>query len=117
MYEQCIFHTLIWDFCSKDPISSCSHKNTLPISFNNINESSAIGSLLFYIAKLAYSGIQKGQSIFEGKEVEPVLQHTSSSLLVVDKMNVFQPTTYSFPHLTIQEFLAAFYFNTYLEPQ
>ena len=115
MYEQCIFHTLIWDFCSKDPISSCSHKNALPISFNNINESSAIGSLLFYIAKLAYSGIQKGQSIFEGKEVEPVLQHTSSSLLVVDKMNVFQPTTYSFPHLTIQEFLAAFYFNTYLE--
>ena len=111
MYEQFIIHTLIRDFC-KDPTSSCSRKNTLPTSLNNINESSEIGNLLFHIAKLAYSGIQKRQSIFT--EVKPVLQHTNSSLLVVDKMSVLQPTTYSFPHLTIQEFLAAFYFNTYL---
>ena len=103
-YEQFI------DFCSKDPTSSCSQNNTLPTSLSNIDESSEIGILLFHIAKLAYSGIYERQSIFT--EVEPVLQHTNSSLLVVDKMSVLQPTTYSFPHLTIQEFLAAFYFNT-----
>ena len=115
MYEPFIFHTLIRDFC-KNPSSSCSRKNTLPTSLNNIiNESSEIGSLLFHIANLSYIGILKRQSIFT--EVESVLQHTNSSLLVVDKMSVLQPTTYSFPHLTIQEFLAAFYFNTYLEQQ
>ena len=108
IYEQFIIHTIIRDFC-KDPTSSCSRKNTFPTFLNNINESS---SLLFHIAKLAYSGIQKRQSIFT--EVESVLQRTNTSLLVVDKMNVLQPATYSFPHLTIQEFLAAFYFNTYL---
>ena len=108
IYEQFIIHTIIRDFC-KDPTSSCSCKNTFPTSLNNLNESS---SLLFHIAKLAYSGIQKRQAIFT--EVESVLQRTNTSLLVVDKMSVFQPTTYSFPHLTIQEFLAAFYFNTYL---
>ena len=108
IYEQFIIHTIIRDFC-KDPTSSCSRKNTFPTSLNNLNESS---SLLFHIAKLAYSGIQKRQSIFT--EVESALQCTNTSLLVVDKMNVLQPATYSFPHLTIQEFLAAFYFNTYL---
>ena len=115
MHEQFVIQTLIRDFC-KDPTSSCSRKNTLPTPLNNIEElnSSEIGTLLFHIAKLAYSGIQKRQSIFKEKEVESVLQHTNSSLLVVDKMNVLQPATYSFPHLTIQEFLAAFYFNTYL---
>ena len=118
MHEQFIIHTLIRDFC-KNPTSSCSRKNTLPTPPNNIEElnSSEIGTLLFHIAKLAYSGIQKRQSIFKEKEVESVLQHTNSSLLVVDKMNVLQPATYSFPHLTIQEFLAAFYFNTYLSQQ
>ena len=112
IYEQFIIHTIIWDFGGKDSTSSCSHMNALPTSLNNIDESSEIGSLLFHIAKLAYSGIQKRQIIFT--EVESVLQHTNTSLLVVDKMSVLQPTTYSFPHLTIQEFLAAFYFNTYL---
>ena len=115
IYEQFIIHTLIWDFCGKNPTSSCSKKNTLPISLSNIDESSEIGILLFHIANLSYIGFQKEQSIFT--EVEPVLQHTNSSLLVVDKMSVLQPTTYSFPHLTIQEFLAAFYFNTYLNQQ
>ena len=38
-----------------------------------------------------------------------MLQHTNSSLLVIERMSVFTPTTCSFPHLTIQEFLAAFY--------
>ena len=115
IYEQFIIHTLIWDFCSKNPTSSCSQKNTLPTSLNNVVESSEIGILLFHTANLSYIGILKRQSIFT--EVEPVLQHTNSSLLVVDKMSVLQPTTYSFPHLTIQEFLAAFYFNTYLSQQ
>jgi len=114
MYEQFIIHTLNRDFC-KNPTSSCSRKNTLPTSLNNVDESSEIGTLLFHIANLSYVGIQKEQSIFT--EVEPVLQYTNSSLLVVDKMSVLQPTTYSFPHLTIQEFLAAFYFNTYLSQQ
>ena len=115
IYEQFIIHTLVWDFCSKDPTSSCSQKNILPTSLNNINESSVIGSLLFNVAKLAYSGIQKNQSIFT--KVESILQHTNSSLLVIEKMRILQPKTYTFPHLTIQEFLAAFYFNTYLEQQ
>ena len=115
VYEQFIIHTLIWDFCSKDRTSSCSQKNTLPTSLSNIDESSEFGILLFHIANLSCIGIQKRQSIFT--EVEPVLQHTNSSLLVVDKMGVLQPTTYSFPHLTIQEFLAAFYFNTYMNQQ
>ena len=113
MYEQFIIHTLIWDFC-KSPTSSCSCKNRLPTSLNNVDKlnSSEIVTLLFHVANLSYNGILKRQSIFT--EVEPVLQHTNSSLLVVDKMSVLQPTTYSFPHLTIQEFLGAFYFNTYL---
>ena len=116
IYEQFIIHTLIRDFC-KDPTSSCSSKNILPPSLNNVNElnSPKILHLLFHIANLSYNGIQKRQSIFT--EVSSVLQNTNSSLLVVDKMSVFQPTTYSFPHLTIQEFLAAFYFNTYLGQQ
>ena len=116
MYEQFIIHRLICDFC-KDPTSSCSRKNTFPTSLNNVDElnSPEIASLLFHIANLSYIGIQKRQSIFT--EVESILQHTNSSLLVVDKMSVLQPTTYSFPHLTIQEFLAAFYFNTYLNQQ
>ena len=110
IYKQFIFHTLVRDFC-KDPTSTCSRKNTLPTSLNNINELK-VESLLFHVANLSYIGIKKRQSIFTA--VEPVLQHTRSSLLVVDKMSVLQPTTYSFPHLTIQEFLAAFYFSTYL---
>ena len=116
IYEQFIIHTLIRDFC-KDPTSSCSSKNTLPTSLNIVDElnSTKIVSLLFHIANLSYIGIQKRQSVFI--EVSSVLQHTNSSLLVVDKMSVLQPTTYSFPHLTIQEFLAAFYFNTYLNQQ
>ena len=115
MYEQFIIHTLNCDFC-KHPTSSCSPRNTLPTSLSELNLSE-IRSLLFHIANLSYSGIQKGQSIFKEEEVEPVLQHTNSSLLVVDKMNIHKPATYSFPHLTIQEFLAAFYFNTYLTQQ
>ena len=114
VYEQFIFHTLIRDFC-KSLTSSCSLRITLPTSLNDINKLPEVESLLFHIANLSYVGIQKRQSIFT--KVEPVLQHTKSSLLVVDKMSVLQPTTYSFPHLTIQEFLAAFYFNTYLSQQ
>jgi len=114
VYEQFIFHTLIRDFC-KSRTSSCSLRVTLPTSVNDINKLPEVERLLFHIANLSYIGSQKGQSIFT--EVEPVLQHTNSSLLVVDKMGVLQPTTYSFPHLTIQEFLAAFYFNTYLSQQ
>ena len=115
IYEQFIFHTLIRDFC-KDPTSSCSRKNTLDTSLKYINKSLEVGSLLFHIAKLSYNGILNRQSIFT--VVEPVLQHKkNSSLLVVDKMSVVHPTTYTFPHLTIQEFLAAFYFNTYLSQQ
>ena len=115
IYEQFIIYTLIRDFC-KAAASSCSRKNTLPTSLNNVDElnSSEIESLLFHIANLSYHGIQNRRSIFKEKEVDSVLQHTNSSLLVVDKMSVLQPATYSFPHLTIQEFLAAFYFNTYL---
>ena len=118
MYEQFIIQTLNRDFC-KNPTSSCSRDNTLPTSLNNVDElnSSESVTLLLHIAKLSYNGIQKGRSIFKEKEVELVLQHSNSSLLVVDKLNVLQPTTYSFPHLTIQEFLAAFYFNTYLNQQ
>ena len=115
IYEQFIIHTLVWDFCSKDPTSSCSQKTTLPTSLDNIDESSVIGNLLFHISKLAYNGIQKNQSIFT--EVESILQHTNSSLLVIEKMHILQPKTYTFSHLTIQEFLAAFYFNTYVEQQ
>ena len=88
----------------------------MPTSLNNIDELK-VESLLFHIANLSYNGIQKKQLIFKEKEVSSVLQHTNSSLLVVDKMSVLQPATYSFPHLTIQEFLAAFYFNTYLSQQ
>ena len=115
MYEQFIIHTLIRDFC-KAAASSCSRKSTLPTSLDNVDKlhSLEIESLLFHVANLSYNGIQKRRSIFKENEVELVLQHTRSSLLVVDKMLVLQPTTYSFPHLTIQEFLAAFYFNTYL---
>ena len=115
IYEQFIIHTLVWDFCSKDPTSSCSQKTTLPTSLDNIDESSVIGNLLFHISKLAYNGIQKNQSIFT--EVESILQHTNSSLLVIEKMHILQPKTYTFSHLMIQEFLAAFYFNTYVEQQ
>ena len=115
IYEQFTIHRLIRDFC-KDPTSSCSRKNTLPTSLNNIGELK-VESLLFHIANLSYNGIQKKRLIFKEKEVSSVLQHTNSSLLVVDKMSVLQPATYSFPHLTIQEFLAAFYFNTYLSQQ
>jgi len=115
IYEQFIIQTLVWDFCGKDPISSCRHKDTPPTSLSNINESSEIGSLLLHIAKLAYSGMQKNLSIFT--EVDSILQHTNSSLLVIDRMRILQPKTYSFPHLTIQEFLAAFYFNAYLNQQ
>ena len=114
VYEQFIFHTLIRDFC-KSPTSSCSRMNTLPTSLNDINKLPEVERLLFHIANLSYIGSQKRQSIFTA--VESVLQHTKSSLLVVDKMSVLQPTTYSFPHLTIQEFLAAFYFNAYLSQQ
>ena len=114
VYEQFIIHTLNRDFC-KSLTSSCSLRITLPTSLNDINKLPEVESLLFHIANLSYVGIQKRQSIFT--KVEPVLQHTKSSLLVVDKMSVLQPTTYSFPHLTIQEFLAAFYFNTYLSQQ
>ena len=115
IYEQFIIYTLIRDFC-KPAASSCSHKNMLPTSLNNVDElhSPEIESLLFHIANLSYNGIQRRQSIFKENEVGLVLQHTNSSLLVVDKISVLQPTTYSFPHLTIQEFLAAFYFNVYL---
>ena len=115
MYEQFIIHRLIWGFCKND--TSCSSKSTLPTSLSNVDElnSPEIESLLFHVANLSYNGIQKSQSIFNEREVKPVLWSTSSSLLVVDKMSVFQPTTYSFPHLTVQEFLAAYYFNTYLE--
>ena len=118
IYEQFIIHTLNRDFC-KNPTSSCSRKNTLPTSLNNVDalNSLEIVSLLFHIANLSYNGIQNRRSIFKEEEVESVLQHTNSSLLVVERMNVHKPTTYSFPHLTIQEFLAAFYFNTYLERQ
>ena len=114
MYEQFIVHRLIWDFCKND--TSCSSNNTLPTSLNNIDElnSPEIGSLLFHIANLSYTGIWKRQLSFNQTEVHSFLQYTSNSLLVVDKMNAHKPTTYSFPHLTIQEFLAAFYFNTYL---
>ena len=113
IYEQFIIHTLIRDFC-KNPTSPCSPKSTLPTSLNNVDElnSPEIVSLLYHIANLSYNGIQRRQSIFKEKEVASVLQHTNSSLLVVDKISVLQPITYSFPHLTIQEFLAAFYFNT-----
>ena len=116
MYEQFIIHTLNCDFC-KDPTSSCSRDNTLPTSLNNVDEliSSEIVTLLFHISNLSYSGILDGRSIFT--DIKPILQHTNSSLLVVDKMSILQPKTYSFPHLTIQEFLAAFYFNTYLNQQ
>ena len=114
VYEQFIFHTLIRDFC-KSPTSSCSRMNTLPTSLNDINKLPEVERLLFHIANLSYIGSQKRQSIFTA--VESVLQHTKSSLLVVDKMSVLQPTTYSFPHQTIQEFLAAFYFNAYLSQQ
>ena len=115
MYEQFIIHTLVRDFC-KDPMSSCSCKNTLPTSLNNVDKlnSSEIVTLLFHIANLSYNGIQKRQSIFKEEEVEPVLWSTNSSLVVVDKMSIHKSATYSFPHLTMQEFLAAFYFNTYL---
>jgi len=118
IYEQFIIHTLIRDFC-KDPTSSCSPKSTLPTSLSNVDElnSSEIVSLLYHIANLSYSGIQRRRSIFEENEVVSVLQHTNSSLLVVDKISVLQPITYSFPHLTIQEFLAAFYFNTNMTQQ
>ena len=114
MYEQFIIHRLIWGFCKND--TSCSSKSTLPTSLSNVDElnSPEIESLLFHVANLSYTGIQKSQSIFNEREVKPVLWSTSSSLLVVDKMSVHKPATYSFPHLTIQEFLAAFYFNTYL---
>ena len=118
MYEQFIIHRLVWDFCKND--TSCSSKNTtLPTSLNNVGElnSPEIESLLFHIANLAYSGLQKRRSIFNEEEVKPVLWSTKSSLLVVDKMSVHKPGMYSFPHLTIQEFLAAFYFNTYLGQQ
>ena len=114
IYEQFIFHTIIRDFC-KSLTSSCSLRITLPTSLNDISKLPEVEHLLFHIANLSYIGIQKRQSIFTA--VELVLQHTKSSLLVVDKMSVLQPTTYSFPHLTIQEFLAAFYFNTYLSQQ
>ena len=102
IYEQFIIHTLIRDFC-KNPTSPCSPKNTLPTSLNDVDElnSPEIVSLLYHIANLSYSGIQRRQSIFKEKEVGPVLQHTNSSLLVVDKTSVLQPVTYSFPHLTI----------------
>ena len=115
IYEQFIIHTLNRDFC-KDPTSSCSRENTLPTSLNNVDEliSLEIVTLLFHISNLSYSGILDRRSIFTENEVESVIQHTNSSLLVVDRMNAHKPTTYSFPHLTIQEFLAAFYFNTYL---
>ena len=118
MYEQFIIHRLIWNFCKKD--TSCSSKTTtLPTSLNNVDElnSPEIESLLFHIANLSYNGIQKRQSSFNEKEVESVLWSTSSSILVVEKMSVFHPTMYSFPHLTIQEFLAAFHFNTHLNQQ
>ena len=118
MYEQFIIHTLIWDFCKND--TSCSSKNTtLPTSLNNVGElnSPEIENLLFHIANLSYNGIQKRQSSFNEREVESVLWSTNTSLLVVDKMSVHKPAIYSFPHLTIQDFLAAFYFNTYLSQQ
>ena len=116
IYEQFIIQTLIRDFC-KNPTVSCSSKNTFPSSLNHVDElnSPEIVSLLFHIANLSYNGVHKRQSIFT--EVSSVLQHTNSSYLVVDKMSVLQPTTYSFPHLTIQNFLAAFYFTTYLTRQ
>ena len=114
MYEQFIIHRLIWGFCKND--TSCSSKNTLPTSLDNVDElnSPEIEGLLFHVANLSYTGIRKRQLNFNEREVKPVLWSTSSSLLVVDKMSVHKPATYSFPHLTIQEFLAAFYFNTYL---
>ena len=115
MYKQFVIHRLIWSFCKND--TSCSSKNTtLPTSLNNIDELNSPENerLLFHVANLSYNGIWKRQSSFNEKEVEPVLWSTNSSLLVVDKMNIHKPATYSFPHLTIQEFLAAFYFNTYL---
>ena len=115
MYERFVTHRLIWSFCKDD--TSCSSKNTtLPTSLNNIDELNSPENerLLFHVANLSYNGIWKRQSSFNEKEVEPVLWSTNSSLLVVDKMDIYKPATYSFPHLTIQEFLAAFYFNTYL---
>ena len=117
MYGQFIIHRLIWDFCKNG--TSCNSKNTLPTSLDNVDElnSPEIESLLFHVANLSYNGIQERQSSFNEREVEPVLWSTNSSLLVVDKMNIHKPATYSFPHLTIQEFLAAFYFNTYLNQQ
>ena len=114
MHEQFIIHRLIWDVCKNG--TSCSSKNTLPTSLDNVDElnSPEIESLLFHIANLSYTGIRKRQLSFNQTEVHSFLQYTSNSLLVVDRMNAHKPMTYSFPHLTLQEFLAAFYFNTYL---
>ena len=115
-----LVHKLAQDQVQTDPHIQNFRKNTtLPTSLNDVDElkSLEIVSLLFHIANLSYIGILNRRSIFKEEEVESVLQHTNSSLLVVERMIVHKPTTYSFPHLTIQEFLAAFYFNTYLEQQ
>ena len=112
IYEQFIIHTMVRDAC-KNPTSQCSKKITLPTSLEKINElnSPEVTTLLFHIANLSYWGIMREQAIFKEKEVEPILLRTNSSLLVVDRASVIEPAIYSFPHLTIQEFLAAFYYN------
>ena len=80
-----------WDIPSLtsryNPTSSCSQKNTLPTSLNDISESSVNWKLTFSRSKFAYSGTQKNQSIFT--KVESILQHTTSSLLVIEKMQFF----------------------------
>ena len=78
-----------WDIHSLtsryNPTSSCSQKNTLPTSLNDISESSVNWKLTFSCSKLTYSGTQKNQSIFT--KVESILQHTNTSLLVIEKCN------------------------------
>ena len=115
IYEQFIIHTMIRDAC-KNPTSRCSTKITVPTSLKKIYElnSPEVVNLFFHIANLSYCGITGGQAIFKEEEVEPILLRTNSSLLVVDRAGIIEPAIYSFPHLTIQEFLAAFYFNTNL---
>ena len=114
MYEKLVLLSLIGDWC-KYSDGKCKVNDTLGTLDALLDlDPPGMVEVVYHIANLSYNGFLDRKNVFRIEELEPVLHTVKSSLLIVTRQNMFASQLYRLRHPQIKQFLAAYFFHSWL---
>ena len=118
MYEKLVLLSLIGDWCKHSEIL-CGVDKALPRTINSFIDMNPLdmSDVFYHIANLSYTAFLFHKTVFMEEEIEPFLYNVNSSLLISTRWSMFTSKNYRLRHPQIQQFLASFYFHSWVPIQ